>query len=188
RRRRRLGTVGRSHQRPGHTNRFPAFPDHRHGRTRGQESEQRFVERLAFVDGVVLLGQLLAGLDQLQTRHTQALLLEALHNGALKPAVDAVGFQQDQRLLHGDSFPFCWTWSSNSPPGPPVVVILPRAAFLSPLRRRGSQPPRGRERKGRGGLVRGRLTERRFPPCREKLRSTGIWGVAAPATPWPPPG
>ena len=76
------------------------------GGTGRQEIQKRFVEWLAAVNGVMLFGERSVGLEQFQPRQAQPFLFEPLQNGPDQPALDGIGFQQNQRALHGRSVPF----------------------------------------------------------------------------------
>ena len=97
--RRRLGSIGRAHQRAGHGHRFTPFPDQGHGGAAGQEFEQWFVKRLALVNRVMLLRQLPAGVNHL-AQPVQALLLSGGSTFPRGGAYQGSGFEQDKRALH----------------------------------------------------------------------------------------
>ena len=72
-------------------------------RAAGDEVDQAVEERLALVLGVVLLAQGAVDLDELQGGDPQALGLEPLEDLADQPALDAIGLEDDQGALHGES-------------------------------------------------------------------------------------
>src|SRR5439155_12978715 len=102
-----------------------------------QELQQRVVEGLALVDGVVLLGQRAARLDQLQAGQAQPLLLEALEDGPGQAALQAVGLQQDEGGLHGKPRGL---WSGPAPAGAAGTILRPPAGCGRPASAAVQQP------------------------------------------------
>jgi hypothetical protein len=96
----RFRSVGQAHEQPARSDRFTAFPHHGHRRPAGEERQEAFVERLALVNRVVLLGEIAARLHELQPDEAKALLLESSDDFANETTLHGVRFQQDQRLLH----------------------------------------------------------------------------------------
>src|SRR6187397_737396 len=85
---------------------------HRGNRTGRDELDEARVERLAGVDGVVLLGHLVRDAEQPQPDDLEALPLEAADDLADQAALDRVGLGEDEGALHHGTRDSWFGWGS----------------------------------------------------------------------------
>ena len=95
-----LDRVGRADQLARRGDRFGPLEHHRDQRPAGDEGDELAEERLLGVLGVVLVGDLLVGLHQLQRLDPQALALEAGDHLAGQGALEGVRLDEDQGPAH----------------------------------------------------------------------------------------
>ncbi len=102
------GTIGGTQKITDHTDGFIAFEHtHNHGATRN-EVDQTAEKWSGAVLGVVLFGQQFADLDQLQADNLEALGFKPGENGPGKAALNAVGLEDDECVLHRESVSRKW--------------------------------------------------------------------------------
>jgi len=106
-----------------------AFPNHRHHRAGGDEVNQASKEGALLVYAVMLLSQLAAGGELLQTNKLETLALEASENFTHQPALDAIGLNGDEGTFGGHKKSPCAAPSSVATP-PLGKHSIPNSLYL----------------------------------------------------------
>jgi hypothetical protein len=95
-----FGAVGRAHHAANNADGLAALQDDGQGRSGGEELQQGIIKRFAGMNRIMLGRQFFAGNDKFGGSQAQALALESRKNLAGQLALHAIGFNENECLLH----------------------------------------------------------------------------------------